>query len=178
MSDTQPADSMLSITFLNMSSIAWSICGWGTLTGTTTQYLTQSPPPTLGAHGYTAIIAIGDNMPALTGNMDIFCCWVNPANLQRFGVRIHDPGQFLGIGTSPYYYVMSDTVPSNWESIYPPPAVAPYGNGMSDINWQSVAENYTQYQWTGISGVTITASPTVGDNRLFITVNISDDQSP
>jgi hypothetical protein len=163
--------SMLNIQYTNWSNtVSFSLCGWGYVFGLSTQYLNNTPSSPLGAHGTTTQIACGDTAPLVTANMDIWCCWVIPSSLQRFGVWIHDPGQFIGIGTGPYYYVMSDVVGPAWQTVY----AGPLGDPTIFATWTEVEGSATQYSWTNFPGLTINANPTVGDTTLSINVLIND----
>ncbi|HEX8876437.1 MAG TPA: hypothetical protein VF777_06790 [Phycisphaerales bacterium] len=146
------------ITFTNFTKTNWVRSVNGSLTDAVFQNLTVSPGPTLKATGGTE--AIGADQSALSfvasGNIDLHCCWKDPASGLRFGVQIWVPVQVLGIGKAPYWFVMCDNA------------------GVNDgPNWISSGDDPSyMYTFSGTPGYKITARPTASHSSLEIQVNI------
>jgi hypothetical protein len=87
---------------------------------------------------------------------EIFCVWIDQTTNWRFGVKIHVPVQILGIGTRPYYFVMSDNAA---------PGTTP--------NWTQPSSDPSQgYSWNNMPGITISASTDSEHTSLSVSVDI------
>lgn len=146
----------LSIKFTNYSPTTWTRSVNGSSIDAVLQNLTQSPGPTLQAHSGSEGIAAEQSMLSFiaTGDINLYCCWFDPASGQRFGVQLIAPVQVLDMGYAPYWQVMADQGPIG-----------------ADPSWQSSGDDPSNpYIWSGVTGFSIRATPTAGHSDLDIEV--------
>jgi hypothetical protein len=93
--------------------------------------------------------------PIASGVAGIWCCWNN--GTVRFGVKLWAPYQMFGIGSSPFWYYMSDNDPQN-----------------ADVNWVCNPSRSEQYTWPASIGYNIVAVPDSESSTLTINATIQD----
>lgn len=148
-----------SIKFQNFSSTQWTRSVNGSTIDAVLQNLNKVPGDYLKAHSGLEEIAADQSALSFvaTGNIDLYCCWFNPKTSQRFGIQLLVPVQVFGIGSAPYWYVMTDNASIN-----------------DNPNWiSSGSDPAYQYNFQ-LSGFNINANPTAGHASLDIAVTIQD----
>jgi len=143
------------VTTFNLSAAIIDIAATGD------DQIIEMPTNTLMAvAGQTAMIWAESLSWFVSSTQNGWVIWSDPNTGKRFGVNIHNPGQFVSIGTSPYYQIMTDNG----------------GNPPPTPNWYTppggAAEPYTFDP--NVVGYTINLTSTAGSNSLFLTINISD----
>lgn len=145
--------------FTNYSPTEWTRSVNGSSIDAVMQNLTHTPSGHLKAN--SGVEQLGADQSILsfvaTGYIDLYCCWYDPSTTERFGVKIHIPLQVLGMGTAPYWYVMSDKT----SNINAAPNWIKAGNDPAD-----------SYTWTNVSGYKIRGTPTASHSSLSVDVII------
>ena len=147
-------DFSVSISFENYSGTGFYLQQWTVPDSTA---ISNETDPTDTLQAIDGSTSIGCDMTlGIIGNgpYDMYCLWTANDNSFTFGVKIHVPIQVYGMGTRPYYEVMS-------------------GSGaISSPSWSGshTSDNYT---WSGLP-VKITATPNSAHTSLSVDVQISN----
>ena len=150
------SDTILTVSFTNYSSIQWNLDVWGANTQEGVSGVTQEPSQTLQATGGMTTYQYQQDMAGsfASGDAALWCCWNN--GTVRFGVKLSAPYQMFGLGSSPFWYYMSDSTP------------------LADVNWVCNDDRAAQYVWPASIGYNIVAAPDSESSTLNITVTIQD----
>jgi hypothetical protein len=118
--------------------------------------ITQEPSDTLQVSPGQTMFQYQQNLLGFyeSGDSAIWCCWNN--GTVRFGVKLSAPYQMFGLGSSPFWYYMSDSDP------------------FADPNWVCNDDRAAQYAWPASLGYNIVAVPNSQSSTLTLTVTIQD----
>lgn len=150
------SDTVLTVNFINYSSTQWNLDVWGSTTQEGVSGISQEPSGELQASAGQTTFQYQQNLVGSfeSGDAGIWCCWNN--GTVRFGVKLWAPYQMFGLGSSPFWYYMSDTTP------------------LADVNWVCNDDRAAQYNWPTSLGFNIVAVPTSESSTLTINVTIQD----
>ena len=153
------SDTVLTVNFLNFSNTQWNLDVWGSSTEGGVSGISQAPSQNLQANAGQTTFQYEQNLGGVIadGVAGIWCCWNNGS--VRFGVKLWAPYQMFGLGSSPFWYYMSDTAPGN-----------------TDVNWVCNSDRATPYDWPLSLGYKIVAVPDSEQATLTLNVNIQDAQ--
>jgi hypothetical protein len=151
------SDTVLTVNFINYSSIQWNLDQWGSTTESGVSGITQQPSPSMEPNAGQTTFQYQQDMAGVLadGVAGIWCCWNNGTS--RIGVKLWAPLQMFGIGSSPFWYYMSDTDPES-----------------ANINWVCNDNRAQQYTWPASLGYNIVAVPNSQSSALTLNVTFQD----